>query len=99
MNTYRQNKPRDLIGSILSHILTYQDTSIKKINRIESAKAAKLLCEYVITMFVPDSSDGIALVQGFQIINLKLTEAIMKPDQLYDFSDEIGFLRTINKFC
>lgn len=92
---YKQtgNSPTRLVDSILSHMLTYKNTAIKKDDRIESAKAAKVLIEYIIVMY--DTSEEQVLVTGLTKINESLTICIMKQNELRNIDDEIGFIRVL----
>ena len=87
------NNSGRLVESILSHMLAYKNTSIKKHDRIESARSAKTLIEYIISAYV--ITNDYVLINGLQKINLRLTECIMNPDVLLNLDDEIGFMRIL----
>lgn len=89
------NSPTRLVESILSHMLTYKNTSIKKGDRMQSALAAKELIEYIITVY--DTSEEKVLVTGLIKVNESLTYCLMKTDELRNIDDEIGFIRVLKE--
>ena len=94
--TYKHTKTKDVFKNIIVRIGTYRNTSINKATRLEQLREGKLMVEWIVTVFYPETAEDEIVVQGLLKIAEKMTFAIMQPEKLFDFSDELGFLRVIN---
>ena len=94
LNLYKQIDNRSRIaGSLLFHIGVYTNTSNKKQQRIQALNDADAIIDFCLCMLEDDQA--FLRTALMKILN-KIVKAKMEPQTLFDFKDEIGFLRILS---
>ncbi len=85
-----------IFKSIKLYLIDYKDTSKKKVDRYHALNDASILVDYILDDLMVKSSEGEILRSGFESIRGKIKQAAFDSQVLYDFSDDIGFLRILD---
>lgn len=83
--------------SIRSYLQDYQNTANNKESRIEALRKAAQIIEHILTDTNKDLPEFEVMIlhQAFMNILVKVKSGIINRNNLYNFKDEIGFLKIL----
>ena len=86
-----------IFRSVLAYLQDYKNTSNSKGMRIGSLEKASQLLEHIVSDINVniEGEESDILHAGFLKILTKVKQAILDKDSLYDFSNEIGFIKVL----
>jgi hypothetical protein len=87
----------NLFKSIRLYIEDYRDTSKKKSERINALAKGEILVRHILEEMIPNSPGSTILAAPFAEMQGKMEDAVFNSQELYDFSDDIGFLRILDR--